>query len=203
MSLRQRNIPVNDRIRDWLMDTSGRKKLSEADQVVWGRLQTLRSLLTENAYSLHDALKVMQKSYDISEATYWRDVSGVFLIFGDVVESNRQAQKWILYELGMKTFQLAAKKEDVKAMASAHRNLLALMGFDRDEADGIDPEKLNPGMYALVLDEQAKEFFENLLVGQGSVNLSVFTKKQEFDEAEIIVDKGVDTEGDNEAGKEG
>ncbi len=172
MAKYKRGIPVIERIRDFLLDDTDRIKLLEDEQRVWSRIQSLRSLLTENAYSIHDALPIMQKSYGISEATFWRDVRGLFSLFGDILVSNRQGQKWLMYELGMKNYQMAAKVGDVKAMASAHRNMITLLGFDRDEPETIDPEKLNPGMYALVIEEDVRELFSAALSSAGSLDVS-------------------------------
>lgn len=189
-------IPVYNRIRDWLMyDGDERRpsapKLLKDDQIVWDRLQYLRSLLTQKALSYHDALPVVMRTYNISEATFWRDVRGLNYIAGDLEDENRSFEKIRLKELALRAYQMAVSQKDNKGMSAAVRNLIQLNGFDREEENGIDPEKLNPGMYALVLDETAREFFQQML-GQGSVNLSKFTNQQpeEYVEAEIIDDDG-------------
>lgn len=201
-------IPAYNRIRDWLMYDGDPKRpsapvLLDSDHVIYDRLQTLRSLLTQKAYSYQGAMPIMIKTYQISEATYWRDVRGLRIILGDLEDENRAFEKHRLKELAMMAYQMAMTQKDNKGMTQAVKNLIILNGLDREEDNGIDPEKLNPGMYALVLDEAAKGFFNHLLEGQGSVNLSNFTnpQKEEYAEAEVISDDdgGVDQSGDSEA----
>lgn len=194
----QREMPVIERIRDWLNDETGRVKLHDGDETVWGRLQILRSLLTENAYSVNDALPVMQKSTGISEATFWRDVRGLFSLFGDIMISNREGRKYLLSELNMKTFQMAAKKEDPKAMAAAVKNMITLEGFDREEVEVLDIDRLKP-FVVTVLDEDTRQVLNRLREGDGVIDLTEIVKNGAstrhggttgIEEAEIISGAG-------------
>lgn len=171
------NHPVIERLRNWLMydgdpNRPSAPKVMEEDLKTWERLQFLRTLLTQKALSYHDCLPIMCKTFDINENKYWADVRGLCSLVGDLEANNRDMERVRLKELSLKAFQMAAKKEDSKGMSAAVANLIKLNGFDRDEPEKIDPEKLNPGMYALVMEEDVRQLFYNALTQTGSLDMS-------------------------------
>lgn len=184
--------PVYWRLYEWLTYSGDPRrpsapKLHKNDQEVYDRLIQLRTLLLQKGHSYHDAMLIMCKMYSISDTQFFQDYRGLCMLFGDLEKESREFEKLRLKELAMKAYQLAIKKEDSKAMSSAIRNLITLGGFDREDPDTIDPERLNPGAYALVLDEETRRVLNSLVQGSSVINLNqVLTDGRKHDDAEEI-----------------
>lgn len=166
--LRARKLPAGyDRIREWLhYDGDPRRpsapKLWKEDKVIYDQLVQLRTLYFQKAHDYHDALIVMMKSYGISEATFNRLHHGLIYIFGDMEKESKEFEKTRLKATAFKILQKALSTSDLKAANSAMANLIKLGGHDRDEGDKVPLEMLNPGAYALVLDDTALKMMQLL-----------------------------------------
>lgn len=165
---KKRSLPAGyGRIREWLeYDGDPRRpsapKLWDADKVIYERLIQLRTLLFQKAHDYHDAMKVMMKpkekgGYGISEATYNRDYRGLIHVFGDMMQESKEFEKLRLKSTAFKILQKALSTNDLKSANSAMANLIKLGGHDRDDAEKIPLEMLNPGAYALVIDDAGQK----------------------------------------------
>lgn len=191
----QQPIPVADRILEYLQYHGDPRrpsapKLSERDKEIWVRWQAILSKILKEGLSWADAKAVVCRTFNISEATYWRDVRGVSSIYPDVVEVNREMRKIQYREMAQKAWQIAAKKGDAKAMSSALKNLISLDGFDRDVPDKIDAEKLNPGLYTIVLDDNTREMLRLLRKQSSVIDLTKLAREAEEIEHEEIPNTG-------------
>lgn len=181
-----------ERIREWMMYSGSPQrpsapKLWEEDKVVWERLVQLKALLFQKAFSLNDAQAAQMKMYNISEATFYRDYKGLVYIFGDLLEENKDFERSRLKEIQQKVLQMALKNNDLKAANAAIANLIKLGGHDRDDKESVPLELLNPGAYALVLDEAGQKAIKALLDAGPVVDLSSLMGEdaQEIDFEEI------------------
>jgi hypothetical protein len=166
-----------ERIREWLLydgpeERPSAPKLWEEDKVVYERLVQLRALYFQKALTYHDALKVMAKQYGLSEATFMRDHNGLIYVFGDLQLESKEFDKIRLREIQFKILQQCLANGDMKSANQAMGNLIKLGGHDRDEGEKIPLELLNPGAYALVLDEAGQKFANMLLNSGPVVNLT-------------------------------
>jgi hypothetical protein len=165
------------RIREWMLydgpaERPSAPRLWDEDRLVYERLIQLRTLLFQKAHDYHDAMKVMMRTYGISEITFNRDYRGLTYIFGDLEEESKEFERARLKAIGWKIMQDCLAKGDNKTATSMHKNLIALGGHDREDTDPIDPERLDPGMYALVLDAEVRELFMRSLASAGSLDVS-------------------------------
>lgn len=184
--------PVYWRLYEWLTYSGDPRrpsapKLHKNDQEVYERLVQLRTFLLQHGASYHDAMKMMCKNFQISDTQFFQDYRGLCLLFGDLEKESREFEKLRLKELSMRAYQMAIKKEDSKAMSAAIRNMITLGGYDKEEPEAIDPERLNPGAYALVLDEETRRVLNSLVQGSSVINLNqVITDGRKQDDAEEI-----------------
>lgn len=149
-----------------------RPVLFEEDKVVYARLLQLRALYFQKSQSYQEAMLVMCETCDISEATFNRDHHGLIYVFGDLEAESREFEKQRIKEMALRSFRLAEEKQDSKGMTAALGILVKLGGFDRDERDGVPLELLNPGAYALVIDEAGQAALKALLGAGPVVDLS-------------------------------
>lgn len=126
-----------------------------------------------NFHSIQQAVPLLSNQFDISDATVYRDISNAVKLFGDVLKSSKDGYRWIVYEYCVKTFQLAAKHGDHKAMNMANSNMIKVLGLDRDDPDTPDFSKLQPSMVVTVLADGMETQLQKLLQG-GAVNLNNF-----------------------------
>jgi hypothetical protein len=177
MAITARKLPMTyERIREWMMydgpeERPSAPKLWEEDKVVYGRLIQLRALLFQKAHDYHDAMKVMMRSYGISEVTFNRDYRGLIYIFGDLEAESKEFERARLKAIGWKIMQDCLSKGDNKTATSMHKNLISLGGHDREEREGVPLEMLNPGAYALVIDEAGQKALAALMSAGPVINL--------------------------------
>lgn len=126
-----------------------------------------------NFHSIQQAVPLLASKFDISDATVYRDISSAVKLFGDVLKASKDGYRWIVYEYCVKTFQLAAKHGDHKAMNMANSNMIKVLGLDRDDPDTPDFTKLEPSMIVTVLSDGMEKQLKQLLQG-GAVNLNNF-----------------------------
>lgn len=186
-----------ERIREWLLydgpeERPSAPKLWEEDKVVYERLVQLRSLYFQKALTYHDAMKVMGKQYGISEATFMRDHNGLVYVFGDLQMESKEFDKIRLREIQFKILQQCLASGDMKSANQAMGNLIKLGGHDRDEGEKIPLELLNPGAYALVLDEVAQKALSAFLNAGPVLDLSQLKNEavQDIDFQEVSQEEG-------------
>jgi hypothetical protein len=193
-----------ERIRDWLVydgpaERPSAPKLWMEDKVVYERLVQLRTLLFQKAYSVNDAMSMMIKTYGISEATYYRDYRGLEFVFGDLVAEGKNFERLRYKEIQQKILQMALANKDMKAANAAMSNLIKLGGHDREDVEAIDPERLNPGMYALLLDSEVRDFIMGALASRGSLDISKLMDSMAQD-IEVENENADEKDGDTQPG---
>lgn len=141
-----------DKIHAWYLFGQDEIKLSQKDQEIRDRWEAAFSLLV-NYHSTENAIPVLKTKYNISRAQAYRDIIYAKKLFGDITQSSKDADRYILYELSMKTFQLAAKQKPphIEGMNRAIANMIKLKGLDRDEPDAVRPEDLESHNYYMII----------------------------------------------------
>lgn len=152
------------------------EKLTEKEAEIHARLKAAHALLC-NYHSIEQALPIHRAEFGVSEPTAYRDFKDALRLFGDIKKSEKEGYRYILYEMMMKTFQLAAKNGDYKTMSDTTGKMAKLMGLDRDEPDMPDFEKLEPNVYPIVMDEATKALFLALASRPGTVDISEMMKQ--------------------------
>ncbi len=141
-----------DKIHAWYLYGSDKIILSHKDQEIRDRWEAAFSLLV-NYHSTENAIPVLKTKYEISRAQAYRDIINAKRLFGDITQSSKEADRYILFELSMKTFQLAAKQSPphIEGMNRAIANMIKLKGLDRDEPDAVRPEDLESHNYYMIV----------------------------------------------------
>jgi len=104
--------------------------------------------------SNEQAVKELVKQHGISKMQAYRDLRNSMELFGDVVKMKKEAQKYILYELAMRNYQLAALENppNIDQLNRSVANLIKITGADRDDFDLPDPAKIQPPNQILSLE---------------------------------------------------
>ena len=139
-----------DRIWAWYVFGEDKIALSEAELKIKQRLNETFTLLC-NYHSPEQARPLVCQKFGISDAQYYRDVRNAKRLFGEVTETSKEADRYILSELAMRTFQLAAKNHDTAEMNRAIANIIKIKGLDREEADELTEDDLQSHNYYMVI----------------------------------------------------
>lgn len=169
-AVEKENATTLDILTDYYLRGWDDAVLSDQQETIRKRLESVFGKLLDG-YTQRQAKEFLSKEWNISYMQAHRDCNMALKLFGDVIESNKEAYRHIIYEHALKTFQLAAKASDLGEMNRAITNMIKLKGLDRDEGETQVGGK-NENNYALVVN----------IEGQGA-------KKVKLDDMPQIPDK--------------
>lgn len=157
-----------DAIRDHVLNG---RELTEKQEELYIRYRSAFTLLC-NYHSIQQAVPLLVKQFNISETTAYRDISSSIRLFGNILRSDKEGHRYIVYEYAIKTYQLAAKNGDYKAMAQSVNNMIKLLGLDKENLDLPDFTKLKQGVYPVILDDPIRELLMTMLISPGKTDLT-------------------------------
>jgi hypothetical protein len=134
-------------------------ELSEKQEGIRQRWTAAFTLLC-SYHSIQQAIPVHRKTFDVSEGQAYRDMKEALQLFGDVMKTEKEGYRQVVYEYAIKTFQLAAKNGDYKAMNQAVTNMMKLQGLDREDPDLPDFEKMKPSINIITIPDAIKKLLE-------------------------------------------
>lgn len=144
-------------------------ELTDKEKSIKERWTAAFSLLC-NYHSPQQAVNVLVKEFQISEAQAYRDVKNSMELFGNVTESDKQAYRHILFEFAMKVFQLAATAKNLPEMNKAIATMVKIKGLDREDPDIPDFSMIQNNQFNITLeDNQLKQL--NKILGSGTINI--------------------------------
>lgn len=139
-----------DRIWAWYVFGEDKVMLSDAEMNIKQRLNETFTLLC-NYHSPEQARPIVCQKFNISDAQFYRDVRNAKRLFGEVTETSKEADRYILSELAMRTFQLAAKNHDTAEMNKAIANIIKIKGLDKEDPQELTEEDLQSHNYYMVI----------------------------------------------------
>lgn len=193
-----RNKPSNiEAIRQWYLTEDSRHpvELTDAQQqhrteLLFVKAQLLRRTPEE------DVRMFLMEDYGLSEATAYRRIREAISLYGDIKKADKEGRRWIIYEWTVYTFNEAATAKDYREMNRAVKNMITLLGLDKEDADTPDFEKLQASQVIAVLPEQMTDILLKAL-GKGPVSFNIPMDAEEAEYDEIITEPGGATpEGD-------
>lgn len=127
--------------------------LTEHQTGVLKRLEAAWALLLEFKTN-EQVLGKLMSGFSISRAQAYRDLASCKLLFGDVVRSNKQAERYLMREMALHVYQVASRTADpkyLKEMNKAVANLIKITGIEHDDSSIPDAENFLPSNYLLEL----------------------------------------------------
>jgi len=135
------------------------RQLSEADKILDYLINGDESKLTEkqikqlDKYNFIEArlrhlesrtivAKMVTKRFNISLSQAYRDIQTTQEIYGKCQLTQKDYYKAFLVDSIVETMKLAKEAGDYRSLNSAQKNLIVLMGFDKE-----DPSELDPSMF--------------------------------------------------------
>lgn len=155
---RNKSTALNN-IRDHYLNGTELSKKNEDIRLRWTAVFTLLC----NYHSNQQAIPKLMSQFQISEAQAYRDLNNSMQLFGDVLKASKDGHRYIIYELAMKTYQVAAKNGDYKAMSQSVGNMIKLLGLDRLDPDLPDFQKMQPSLNVIMVPDNMKSILERKL----------------------------------------
>lgn len=173
--------------------------LSEKELEIKDRLDTAFSLLT-TFHSPEQAIPMLRSKYGISVAQAYRDIAAAKRLYGDITESSKEADRYILSEYAMRALQLATKEKDIKGMNMAIGNLIKLKRLDQTDNSVLTEEDMQDHTYTMILPGKNGEVMKIDLMDLEKVPTSDRNKfisfvNNDITDAEIIEIMGKGTDG--------
>jgi hypothetical protein len=122
--------------------------LTRHQQQVLARLDAAWSLLLDAKPNEKAATKLMVR-FKVSRAQAYRDLADCKLVYGDVVKSSKEADRYLAKEMTLDIYSRAKKAGELGEMNKAVVSLVKIMGLDKADAHIPDPESLEPSNYLL------------------------------------------------------
>lgn len=131
-------------------------ELTDKQEEVRQRLVAAHALLLRKG-STEAALKIFCRRFKVSDRQGRRDLVDAINLFGDVMKSEKEGRRYLLYEKAMATYQIALKRGDIKGQNKALEIAMKLMSLDKDDPDMPNFEKLQPSVNILMLPEGVED----------------------------------------------
>lgn len=109
---------------------------------IWNSLNNFRS--PQQAVNEH-LKKYEESGKPISLRTAWNDLRGATKLWGNIATTSQQARWILLYEMQMKTFQMAIEAKDRTEMNRSIKNLAVINQHLKGDGD----ESIKPSTYVL------------------------------------------------------
>lgn len=148
------DTPLQQIKRSFLDD---RVTLSPSQLEKKNRIRFVQACRIKKHYSKGQTLELLQKEYDISQATAYRIYKESEYIIGDIDAVDLKAEKSILREQYHAIYQLCLKKKDYKTAIAALNEKRALFDFDSINDTGLEDGKLKSHVYKVVIDRETKK----------------------------------------------
>ncbi len=134
--------------------------------------------LLVNYHSREQALSVLKKEYNLSDAQAYRTINSAMRLFGNVFKNEKEAHRFLLFEYNQKLLQKAIKERNLEVEDKALSRMERLLPADSDLA--FNPEKLQNNPIEIKIPRELKKMFAKM-IANGVVDFN-----NQFTEAEIV-----------------
>ena len=159
-----------DKIFLWYVDKEGKIQLTSKEEAIRQRWSAAFALLC-NYHSPQQAIPLLMKEFDISQAQAYRDIRNAINLFGDISKSEKEGYRHILHEYTMKIFQIAAKDGNLEIMMKSVTTMMKLRGLDRDDPYVPDFSNIQPPSVEITIPTDIQVFLSQILQ-KGVVDVS-------------------------------
>lgn len=140
---------LRERIRYHLIQD---RKLSQEDTKILIRWQAAHSLLLSKKEPDANVVKILMKTYGISNFTAYQDIRNAKFLFGDAGKSTAEAMRYMVTQWAIEMYSMAYIVKDFNAMSGALGKIIKANNLDKEDPDLPDPSKIQPPVQLLSVD---------------------------------------------------
>lgn len=148
-----REVQQNEKILAYLMGEDD-VKLTKKDKEQLDRFSFAEAQL-RRFKSRAIVAKMMSVRYNISIPQAYRDINNAKIVFGSSVIVDKDYYRAFLLDSIVETIRMAVKAGDLRAKNAAEKNLIVLLGFDKDDSSPLTPEMLQQNILVITPDVAA------------------------------------------------
>ncbi len=126
------------------------------------RLRQIFALRLKNKYSRHQTVEIIQKEYGISQSTAYRDYNLAMQLFGDLDETDKNAERIMLAEAYWDLYKKALKKKNLEQARKALDSYKSLFNFQDNDVE-IDANKIQAHEYHIHLSREGNKILRDTL----------------------------------------
>jgi hypothetical protein len=145
-----REVAQNEKILAYLTGEDNvklsKKEKEQLDRYSFAEAQ-LRRFKNRNVVA-----KMMAARYGISLPQAYRDINNTKIVFGSSVVIDKDYYRAFLLDSIVETINMAVKDGDLRAKNAAEKNLIVLLGFDKDDSSPITPDMLQQNVLVITPD---------------------------------------------------
>lgn len=157
--------------------------LTPKEQEKKARMMQVWGLRINNKYSTHQAIQIIIRDHNISQATAYREYNMAMEIFGNLDASNVAAERLILKESLWNAYQKAVKAGNLELEIKALKEYKDLARLDADE-NAIDPDKLQAHEYNIRIPRWVYKKLDTMVQTTGFDFNNMDTEDIEYQEVE-------------------
>lgn len=157
--------------------------LTAKEQEKKARMMQVWGLRINNKYSTHQAIQIIIRDHNISQATAYREYNMAMEIFGNLDASNVAAERLILKESLWNAYQKAVKAGNLELEIKALKEYKDLARLDADE-NTIDPDKLQAHEYNIRIPRWVYKKLDAMVQTTGFDFNNIDTEDIEYQEVE-------------------
>ena len=181
-----KELDENEKLVEYLLKGGESVKLTDSENKRMERYFFCHDLISQKR-SRHEVANKMRVKYKISRAQAYRDIYHMQFVIGSSLSIDEKYYEKFLIDSIVETIRLSVKKIDLKAKASAERNLAMVLGFPKSDDNRITPDMLQQNILIITSDISALGLpkIENLEAKIKKYKQKA-KKKQQFDDAEEV-----------------
>lgn len=158
--------------------------LTPKEQEKKARMMQVWGLRINNKYSTHQAIQIIIRDHNISQATAYREYNMAMEIFGNLDASNVAAERLILKESLWNAYQKAVKAGNLELEIKALKEYKDLARLDADE-NAIDPDKLQAHEYHIRVNRRAYKILDIMMERGGFDFNNIDVDDIDYQEVEV------------------
>lgn len=124
-------------------------ELSEHQREYWERVSSTYDMLIEGQTGKR-ILGTLQHKFGLSRTQAWRTLREAEFIFSKMDKVDKLVHRHIAAEMAKKAFEVAACRNDAKAMVAATNALIKAHGLETEDPDTPDWTKVNPHLIVIM-----------------------------------------------------
>lgn len=143
-------VTTLDKIRNYYLKGESYVTLSPKQEEIRINIYKGWNLLI-NYHSREQAMQVLMNELPCSRAQAYRYVNDALSVFGNPLQNQKEAKKYIIEEDLKRLQQRAIRDKDGNLELAVLKQMIKIGGYDKDTDPKFDPEKLKAQNYVLKL----------------------------------------------------
>jgi hypothetical protein len=133
----------------------------------------LFTLRLKNKYSRSQAIEMLMKEFEVSQATAYRLYNKMTFIYGELDDTDARAERMVLREHYFNLYQMALQDKEIELAKKILDSYRELFDFNVDDTD-IDPGKMKAHEYHIKTPRDVQKELRKQLDNKGVLDFNSY-----------------------------